>query len=117
LNVKAAQFTRDTEIRDNTASKQYSVSNPHAGKWDLVRSSYLSNANMGGGYSTKAWYLLADPNDLSFIEVCFLNGREAPIVETADADFNTLGIQMRGYHDFGVKKQEYRAAVKSKGEA
>ena len=51
------------------------------------------------------------------IEVCFLNGQQNPTVETADADFNTLGIQMRGYHDFGVSKQDYRAAVKSKGAA
>ena len=30
---------------------------------------------------------------------------------------HNLGIQMRGYHDFGVSKQEYRAGVKMKGEA
>jgi hypothetical protein len=38
-------------------------------------------------------------------------------VETAEADFNTLGIQMRGYFDFGVAKTEYRAGVMSKGAA
>ena len=40
------------------------------------------------------------------IEVAFLNGQESPTIETADADFNMLGIQMRGYHDFGVNLQE-----------
>ena len=30
---------------------------------------------------------------------------------------NVLGIQMRGYHDFGVALQEPRGGVKSKGEA
>jgi hypothetical protein len=72
---------------------------------------------MGGANSAAAWYLLADPNDLPFIEAVFLNGQESPTVESADADFNTLGIQFRGYHDFGVDTQEYRAAVKSKGSA
>jgi hypothetical protein len=37
------------------------------------------------------------------------------MVETADVDFNQLGIQMRGVFDFGVNKQEHRAAVKSTG--
>jgi len=40
---------------------------------------------------------------------------QEPTVETAEMDFNVLGIQMRGYHDFGVAKQEYRAGVKSEG--
>ncbi len=47
----------------------------------------------------------------------FLNGQEAPVIETAQADFNILGVQMRGYHDFGVALQEPRAGMKSKGEA
>ena len=51
------------------------------------------------------------------IEVAFLNGQEAPTIETAEADFNVLGVQMRGYHDFGVALQDFRGGVKSKGEA
>jgi hypothetical protein len=43
----------------------------------------------------------------------FLNGRQNPVVEQADADFNQLGVQFRGYHDFGVAKQEPKAIVKS----
>ncbi|MCL4193722.1 MAG: hypothetical protein KJZ87_18435, partial [Thermoguttaceae bacterium] len=65
----------------------------------------------------KAWYLLAEPNDLPVIEIAFLNGQESPTIETADADFSVLGIQMRGYHDFGVALQDSRGGVKSKGEA
>jgi phage major head subunit gpT-like protein len=89
--------------------------NPHAGKYKPVTSAYLGNAAYGN--SSTAWYLLADPRDLAAIEVVFLNGQESPTIEQADADFSTLGIQMRGFHDFGVKKQEYRAGVKSKGAA
>ncbi|HPD31737.1 MAG TPA: hypothetical protein PLL20_17230, partial [Phycisphaerae bacterium] len=69
------------------------------------------------GTSAKAWYLLADPDDLPVIEVAFLNGQQTPTVERADADFNVLGIQFRGYFDFGVALQDYRAGVKMKGEA
>lgn len=114
LNVTATQLAKDTEIRDTTASKKYTTGNPHAGKFTVVRSSYLSNTNLTGN-STTGWYLLADPMDLPVIEVAFLNGRQVPTVEQADADFNVLGIQMRGYHDFGVSKQEHRAGVKSTG--
>jgi hypothetical protein len=49
--------------------------------------------------------------------VAFLNGQESPTIETAEADFNVLGVQMRGFHDFGVSLQDFRAAVKVKGEA
>ena len=83
--------------------------NPWAGAFEMVNSSYLTT-------SAKAWYLLADPNDLSLIEVCFLNGVQQPTVESADADFNVLGIQFRGYFDFGVTKQDWRAGIKMKGE-
>jgi hypothetical protein len=57
----------------------------------------------------KAWYLLADPADLPVIEVAFLNGQESPTIETAEADFNVLGVQMRGYHDFGCALQDASA--------
>jgi hypothetical protein len=114
LNALASQLMNSTEVRDTTANTLYGVSNPHAGKYTIVRSSYLSNAAYTGNSAT-AWYLIADPNDMPVIEVVFLNGRDTPIVESADADFNTLGIQMRGYHDFGVAKQEFRGGIKSKG--
>ena len=88
--------------------------NPHAGMYEVVKSRYLSTSNSG---SDTAWYLLANPMDLATIEVAFLNGVQTPTVEQTDADFNTLGIQMRGYADFGVNKQEYRGGVKSTGAA
>ena len=51
------------------------------------------------------------------VVVSFLNGQRSPTVESADADFNTLGIQLRGYHDFGCSQSEYLAGIKSKGAA
>jgi len=118
LHALAGQLMNATEIREdgNSGAKKYPTNNPHAGKFRVQRSSYLSNS-LYTGNSTKAWYLLADPASLPVIEVAFLNGQERPTVESADADFNVLGIQMRGYHDFGVAKQDYRGGVKLKGEA
>lgn len=116
LNTTAANLMNSVEQRDTTASTNIVTGNPHAGKFTVVRSSYLSNSTITG-FSVVAHYLLANPNNMATIEAAFLNGVETPTVESADADFNTLGIQMRGYHDFGVNKQEYRAGVKSKGAA
>ena len=116
LSAMGTVLQKSLEIRDTTASTKYPVANPHAGKFRTEVSRYLANSHYTG-HSAKAWYLLADPNDLPVIEVAFLNGQESPTIETAEADFNVLGIQMRGYHDFGVALQEHRGGVKSKGEA
>jgi len=116
LSAMGTQLYKSLEIRDTTASTKYPIANPHAGKFRVEVSRYLSNSSYTG-YSSKAWYLLADPNDLPVIEVAFLNGQESPTIETAEADFNVLGIQMRGYHDFGVALQDPKGGVKMKGEA
>ena len=50
---------------------------------------------------------------MPFLQVAFLQGRRQPTVETADAEFNTLGMSMRGFFDFGVAVIDYRGANKS----
>ncbi|MDI9442562.1 MAG: hypothetical protein QM844_00120 [Planctomycetota bacterium] len=116
LSAVGSQLYKSMELRDTTASTKYPVSNPHQGKFRVEVSRYLSNSQYAGN-SSKAWYLLAEPGDLPVIEVAFLNGQESPTIETADADFSVLGVQMRGYHDFGVGLQDPRGGIKAKGEA
>jgi hypothetical protein len=116
LSAMGTQLYKSLEIRDTTASTKYPINNPHQGKFRAEVSRYLGNSHYTGN-SAKAWYLLADPGDLPVIEVAFLNGQESPTIETAEADFSVLGIQMRGYHDFGVALQDPRGGVKAKGEA
>jgi len=116
LSAIGTQLFKSLELRDTTASTKFPVANPHQGKFRVEVSRYLGNAQFAGS-STKAWYLLAEPADLPVIETAFLNGQESPTIETAEADFNVLGVQMRGYHDFGVNLQDARGGVKSKGEA
>jgi len=116
LSAMATMLFKSLEIRDNTGNKTYTTANPHQGKFRVEVSRYLSNGQYDGS-SSKAWYLLADPNDLPVIEVAFLNGQESPTIETAEADFNVLGMKMRGFHDFGVSLQDPRSSVKAKGEA
>jgi hypothetical protein len=88
--------------------------NPFVGKYRLESSSYMENSNYTGN-STAAWYLLADPAVMPVIEIVALNGRVEPTVETATAEFDVLGVQMRGYSDIGVSTQEFRGGVRSAG--
>jgi hypothetical protein len=77
-------------------------------QWRLSNSSFT-------GYSTTAFYVFGD--EVKPMVVTFLNGKPAPTVESTDADFDTLGIMFRGYHDFGCDKGEYLSGIKSKGAA
>lgn len=115
LSAIASQLYRSLELRDTTANTKFPVANPHQGKFRVEVSRYLANSQYTGN-SAKAWYLLAEPGDLPVIEVAFVNGQEAPTIETAQADFNVLGVQMRGYHDFGVALQDPRGGIKCKGD-
>jgi hypothetical protein len=88
--------------------------NPFQGRFRVESSPYISNSSYTG-YTSVAWWMLANPQELAVIEIAALNGRVEPTVDTADADFNTLGVQMRGYCDVGVNLQEYRAGVHADG--
>ena len=90
--------------------------NTHRNKYRPVVSPWLSDTAISG-YSLTAWYLFRNPRSMAPIAVSFLNGNETPTVESADADFSTLGIQFRGYFDFGCDLAEYLAGIKSKGAA
>lgn len=91
------------------------TANVWQGKYEVVCSQYLGAGNTNG--SDTAWYLLADPQDISGIEIVYLDGIEVPMVEVGEPDFDELGIRMRGQFHFGVTKQEYRCGVKAKGAA
>ncbi len=88
--------------------------NRWANRFVPLKSRYLNKSAFTGN-STTAWYLLADPMVLPVIEVVFLNGQENPTVQTGMPNFDTLGIQMRGWNDAGVASQNFRGGVKNAG--
>jgi hypothetical protein len=106
LEVPAKNWMNSTTVVGGTSKAP--GNNPFAGLATVQTSPYLK-AN-----STK-WWLIADPADVPVIEVGFLRGAQNPTVEEVDADSDELGIAMRGYFDFGVKKQVPQAAVQSNG--
>jgi phage major head subunit gpT-like protein len=104
-------------VAGNLNAVKVSDANTFVGKYRPIVAPQLSDSSITG-YSTTAWYLLGDRAMGSPMVVSFLNGNETPTVEEADADFNTLGIQFRGYHDFGVDLGDgYLNALMSKGAA
>ena len=115
---KAAATTLMSSERliDGTASATQGDANIYRGRFRVESSPYMHTAAYTG-YSAAAWYLLADPGVMPVIEIVALNGRVEPTIETADADFNVLGVQMRGYSDVGVNLQEYRGGVRADGSA
>ncbi len=115
LKVSANTLMKSEKVVTG-ASATIGEANPFAGRFRVESSPYMSNANYTG-YSAAAWYMLADPAVLPVIEIVALNGRVEPTVESADAEFNTLGVQMRGYCDIGVELQEYRGGVRADGGA
>ncbi len=110
LTINAEILYKNT----NLASVKASDANIHAGKYRPITVTQLGDSSYSG-YSTTAWYLFG--NEMNPMVVSFLNGNQTPTVESADADFDQLGIQFRGYHDFGCNKSEYMAGIKSKGAA
>jgi len=112
LKVAAELLMKSLTVNESTEpDKPKPVNNPHAGKFETVSTPYLASKAFKGNSAT-AWYLFADPRRLAALEVAFLGGQDRPTVERADADFNNLGIQFRGYIDFGVKEQDWRGVLK-----
>jgi len=111
LYPTAKKLYESMEIRSATGKIQ--VANIYRGEYQPAKSKYVNNATYGG--SATEWYLLGTPGNMPVIEVCFLGGQQAPTVESAEAAFNTLGVEFRGYHDFGCAKKHHRGGVKSTG--
>lgn len=65
------------------------------------------------GYSTTTWYLMGDPAICDNLHVAFLDGIQAPTLETLDPGPNALGTVWRVYFDFGCGAVDFRTMVKN----
>jgi hypothetical protein len=93
------------------------ISNPWAGSFTPIASSWLGETVGLTGSSDEAWYLVSDPAVLAFAGIAYLNGLQTPQIEQVDLPGDKLGISYRSVFDYGVVLLEEKAAVKSKGEA
>lgn len=83
--------------------------NPHAGRYEVCSTAHIADPD--------EWYLQADPDDVPMIETAFVDGVEEPMIQEAVPTPTHTGVIMSGLYDFGIKKQDQRGAVKSKGKA
>ena len=83
---------------------------------ELIVEPRISNSTRFSNTSAIQWFLFGAPKDRA-ITVGFLRGQQNPTIETSDSDFNTLGMQIRAFHDFGVALADPRGAYKAVGTA
>ncbi len=116
LELMNAQFIIMAGLASTSAATKQPNTNIWKGRYKPLMSRYLNKAAYTG-YSTAAWYLLANPSIIPVIQIALLGGQMTPTVQTASQDwqFNTLGISMRGWGGFGVNSQNSRGGVKSAG--
>ena len=84
------------------------VVNPMKGAFQLITDAQLDIAN------PKGYYAVADPRDVDTIEVTYLNGKRTPTLESK-VSWDTLGIEWRMYHDFGINVLDYRGVAYNQG--
>jgi len=93
-------------------SETITGANAATGKTNVMRGVLEPIASPYLGTGTDYWLF----NDtFPLVDVAFLNGNTEPVIETAEADFNTLGIQMRCYFDYAAAPGEVKAALYSTG--
>lgn len=108
LGGSAKQFNQSTtDPRDNKAQGISNIVQNMVGT--IVDSPYLSAS------SDKRHYFLADPNLFPVFAVGFINGMEAPTIETYQS-FNYDGVQMKIILDYGTAVLDYRGAVTCAGQ-
>lgn len=115
LIIPAALETVAEQLLTSTADpegKNSGVSNPA----NRTRSNLelIVDATLDELSGETAYYLVATKGMVDTIEVCYLNGNAAPIIETG-TDFNNLGINFRMYHDFAINVLDTRGLVKNDG--
>lgn len=64
--------------------------------------------------STTSWYLIADPMDAPLVEVRFLDGQQAPFIDSEE-EFLTDAIRWKVRLDYGVGANEWRGGYKNAG--
>lgn len=93
-------------------SEQVTGTSSEKGKNNVMRGLLAPITSQFLGSGTAYWLF---NSTFPLVDVAFLNGRTTPIVETAEADFSQLGIQMRCYFDYGAAAGELKAALYSTG--
>lgn len=109
-------------VGSTTADKLQPARNPHVGLYEPVSSPYINNTRIRdqdgvalSGQTATGFGLFADPAERAALGVAFLNGAQTPTIQSSEVDFRQLGMQWRGFLDFGVGLEDPTAAAWSTG--
>ena len=110
VEIEGTAKVFNSSAADPTDNKNSNVANKVNGLFrEIVSSPYLS------AQSSVRVYAFADPGVLPACVVGFINGQEAPRIET-ETGFAYDGVQMRVILDYGTAVIEYRGAVTCAGQ-
>ena len=117
LKTILMQLQNVTEIRDNSGAGPVFINNPYANQFTGFATPWLDNAVATNNDANrhKTWYRFSDPATTPAFEVIYLNGNDSPVIQSAETDFNTLGMQFRCYYDYGFGESDPRYAQKNVG--
>jgi len=107
-------FNTATAGTTDVDERKVPSANTFFGKYEPLTAPWIGAAGLSGGSDT-AWYLFGDPADVACFGLAYLDNQEVPTIEENPQPFNKLGMEWRGYLDFGVCQLDHRGGVKSAG--
>lgn len=100
-----ARVVNDAQYDDDSSKNQNKPNKVRGLFSDIVDSPRITGSD---------WYMFADASDAPVLEVAFLNGEQAPFLDSMDA-FNVDGLQWKVRLDYGVAAIDYRGAYRNPG--
>ncbi|MGD9663805.1 MAG: prohead protease/major capsid protein fusion protein [Novosphingobium sp.] len=100
-----ARVLNDAQYDPDTANKLQKPNKVRGLFRDIVDTARLTGT---------PWYAFADPAEAPVIEVAFLEGEEAPVLETKDG-WRVDGVEWKVRHDYAVGGVDFRGAVRNAG--
>ena len=133
LEIAAGRLYKEarTTPTGGASAEDRFTDNPHVGAFRPIVTPYMNNTaikqrvdatNLGAAIGTQSdtqWILMGNPNSPmgALLYVALLNGNRTPTLQSADSQFDMLGMQWRGYHDFGTGLGDPVFGLYSKGAA
>lgn len=107
LVVGSGAETEAEQVLAALAAAQVDDVNPFSGKLTLLVEPRLEEY---------AWRVFADPAQAEVLSIAYLNGNQAPMLETREG-WNVLGTEFRAVLDFGCGITGWRGAYFNEGDA
>ncbi|MBN9250157.1 MAG: peptidase, partial [Mesorhizobium sp.] len=107
LVVGSGSETEAEQVLAALAAAQVDDVNPFSGKLTLLVEPRLEEY---------AWRVFADPAQAEVLSIAYLNGNQAPMLETREG-WNVLGTEFRAVLDFGCGITGWRGAYFNEGDA